>query len=300
MENQLIRSWMFVPGHRQKMIEKAMSLAEIDAIMLDIEDGVPPAEKENARAQIAAALASPDSGAAGQRRFVRINSVGHEWMHADLARVIQPGTHGIVPPKVESAEQVRLVDKLIGEREAQAKLPAGKIRLLVAIESPLGLLNAYSIASASPRVMGLLLGAEDMGKGLGLPLRREGEARELLHVRGMLAVTAAAAGVQAVDSVWTDLQDPEGLRRYAQQARRLGFSGMSMIHPSQAEIVNHAFSPTDEELAYCEQVVQAYDEAVARGQGAIAFGGQLLDPPIVDRARRTLAARRRSGARQAP
>ena len=282
----LIRSWMFVPGHRQRMIDKALGL-NVDAVMLDLEDGVAPSEKDAARRQIAASLEQAQ-GRGGPARYVRVNAVGHERMHADLAAVLRPGLHGLVLPKVETPEQVRIVEELLARREAEAGLGEGSVRLHIAVESPRGLLNALAIASASPRVIGLMFGAEDFGRELGLPVHREAEAREMLYARSALVIAGVAARVQIVDGVWPDIQDAEGLKRYALQARRLGFTGMSLIHPSQIDPINAVFSPTPEEVDYARQVIQAFEEAQARGDGSIAFGGQLIDLPIVERARRTL------------
>ncbi len=289
MHTELRRSWMFVPGHRQRMLDKALGLGNVDALMLDIEDGVPPQEKQTAREQIGRTLAQAGAATSGPARFVRINAVGGDQMRRDLEHVIQAGTDGLVLPKVETPEQVRLVDGILGEREAAAARQAGTVALMAAIESPRGLRGAYEIATASPRVIGLMFGAEDLSRELGLPLRREGEAREMVFHRSMVVTAAAAANVQAVDGVWTDLQDAEGLRRYATQSRRLGFSGMSAIHPGQVDAINEIFSPTEDEVAYCRQVIEAFEAAVARGDGSIAFGGQLIDRPIVDRAKRTVA-----------
>jgi citrate lyase subunit beta/citryl-CoA lyase len=299
MQTKLMRSWMFVPGNRQRMVDKALGLPNVDAIMLDVEDGVPVQEKENARRLVGASLAAVGPGRKGPARYVRINSVGHQWMHADLAAVIQAGTEGLAVPKVESVEQVKLVSAILDERERQAKLPAGKVRLLIAVESPRGLLDAPAIAAASPRVVGLMFGAEDLGKELGLPLRREGEAAQLLFQRSMLVMAAAAANVLSVDGVWPDIHDAEGLKRHAIQSRRLGFTGMSLIHPGQIDMINEAFTPTEEDVAYCRKVIQAFDEAQARGEGSIAFGGQLIDLPIVERARRTVAFASELAARKA-
>jgi len=290
----LIRSWMFVPGDRQRMIDKALA-APVDAILLDIEDGVAPAAKETARKQIAESL---DRIAAQKKdnpsfrtpaRYVRINAVGHERMNADVEHVIRPSLEGLAVPKVETPEQVRIVEKMLDDQEPKQGLARGSVRLLLAIESPKGLFNAYAIAASSPRIIGLMFGAEDFSRELSLPLRREGEATDLIYGRSMLVTAAAAAHVQAVDGVWPNFQDIEGLRKFALQSRRLGFSGMSLIHPAQIDEVNAAFTPTAEEIDYCRRVVQAFDDARARGEGAIAFGGQLLDIPIVDRARQTIA-----------
>ena len=291
----LKRSWLFVPGDRQRMIDKSLGLP-VDAIVFDIEDGVAPAEKDTARRQIAAALdqvaARASRGSAPARTpacYVRINAVGHERMHADLAAVVRPGLEGLALPKVERPDQVQLVAQILDSREPELGIPPGSVRLLIAIESSRGLLDAYAIARSSPRVIGLMFGAEDFSRELGLPLRREAEARDLLYARSALVTAAAAAGLQRVDAVWVDLDDQAGLRQFAAQSRRLGFSGMALIHPSQIEAVNAAFMPTAEEIDYCRRVVQAFEEAKTRGEGAVAFGGQLLDPPIVERAEQTLA-----------
>jgi citrate lyase subunit beta/citryl-CoA lyase len=293
-KNVLRRSWMFVPGNRQRMIEKSLGVA-VDAVMMDIEDGVAPAEKDTARKQIAACLddvaarIKKDAKLRTPARFVRINAVGHERMRDDLAQVLRPGLEGLVVPKVDTPEQVKTVEQILDRQEPEVGLARGSVRLLVAIESPKGLFNAYAIASASPRVIGLLFGAEDFSREISLPLRREGEARDLIYARSTLVTAAACAHVQSVDGVWPDLQDTEGLKVFSLQSRRLGFSGMSLIHPAQVEVVNGAFTPAADEIDYAQKVLKAFDEARARGDGAVAFGGQLLDLPIVDRARQTLA-----------
>ena len=299
MGDELRRSWMFVPGHRQKMIDKALGLAQVDALMLDIEDGVPQQEKQTARQQIGASLVKDREPGTGPARFVRVSSISYEYITADLAHIVQPGLDGLVLPKVETPQQIQLVDAILRDRERQMGSAAGKIALLIAIESPRGLLNAYSIATASPRVTGLLFGAEDLGKELGLPFRREAEASELLFPRSTLVVAAAAANIQAVDGVWPDLSDAEGLKRYALQSRRLGFSGMSLIHPGQIETINQIFGPSADEGAYCQKVIEAFDAALSRGDGSIAFGGQLIDLPIVERAKRTVAFAAKLGVQAA-
>jgi citrate lyase subunit beta/citryl-CoA lyase len=282
----LKRSWMFVPGHRQKMIDKAFGL-NADAVMLDIEDGVAPNEKDAARQLIGEALGRPKAPNS-PARYVRINAVGHARMEADLDAVVRTGLDGLVLPKVETVDEVRKVDATLSNREPNQKMPTGGVRLLIAIESPAGLLNAPAIAACSPRVVGLMFGAEDYGRELGLPTSREGEARDMLYARSAMVVAAAAAHVQAVDGVWVDLKDTDGLNSFARQSRRLGFSGMSLSHPSQIDPINTTFSPTTEEIDYAQRVVQAFDDANARGDGSIAFGGQLIDRPIVERARRTI------------
>jgi citrate lyase subunit beta/citryl-CoA lyase len=194
----------------------------------------------------------------------------------------------LVLPKVETAEEVLKVERFVAQQEPKVRIDIGGVKLLIAIESPRGLLNASTIASCSPRVVGLMFGAEDFGRELGLPTSREGEARDMLYARSAMVVAAASAHVQIVDGVWVDLKDAAGLWAFARQSRRLGFTGMSLIHPSQIDPINSVFSPTPEEIDYAEKVVAAYEDAVARGDGSISFGGQLIDRPIVERARRTL------------
>jgi citrate lyase subunit beta / citryl-CoA lyase len=283
---KLIRSWMFVPGHRQRMIDKALGL-NADAIMLDIEDGVAPNEKDTARKNIAESL-SREKAPGSPTRYVRITAIGHARMEADLEAVIIPGLEGLVCPKVDTPDEVRRVDAILNEREPKMKMAKGSVKLLIAIESPTGLLNAPTIAASSLRIAGLLFGAEDFGREIGLPTVREGEARDLIYARSSMVIAAASAHVQAIDGVWVDLNDSQGLLGFARQSRQLGFSGMSCIHPAQVDAINITFSPTAEEIDYCQKVLQAFEEANARGDGSIAFGGQLIDRPIVERARGTL------------
>jgi citrate lyase subunit beta/citryl-CoA lyase len=287
-----MRSLMFVPGHRQRMIDKALGL-NADVLFLDIEDGVPPAEKDSARQLIAEALdrEAAEPLAAGRRplRYVRINAIGHERMEADLEAVLRPGLDGVCLPKVETADQIHFVDSLLDQREGPAGIEQGSVRFIAAIESASGLVNAAAIAAASPRNVGLMFGGEDLGNDLGLPTRREAEASELIYARSALVIAAASVHIGSIDGVWPDIQDPDGLLKDAQQARRLGFSGKSLIHPGQIDIVNSVFSPDEGEIDFARRVVEAFEEAQSRGEGAIAFGGQLVDLPIVNRARRTLA-----------
>jgi citrate lyase subunit beta/citryl-CoA lyase len=291
---KLLRSWMFVPGDRQRMIDKALTLP-VDAIMMDIEDGVAPVQKENARRQIGAALDSvtsrlkQDPNYRTPARYVRLNVVGSGRFIEDIKAVVRPSLEGLVVPKVDTVEQVRIVEDELGRAEVARHMAGGSVKLLIAIETPIGLFNAYQIANCSPRIVGLLFGAEDFAREMNLPVRREGEAVDLIYARSAIATAAAAAHVQAVDGVWIDINDATGLRRFAQQARRLGMSAISIIHPNQIEEANAAFTPAKEDIDYAREVLNAFEAARAVGHGAIAFRGQLLDYPIVDRARQTVA-----------
>ncbi|HVR88474.1 MAG TPA: CoA ester lyase [Candidatus Limnocylindria bacterium] len=290
---ELARSLMFVPGHRQRMVDKALGLAALDVALLDIEDGVPPTEKDVARTLLAGILGQ--SGAMRPRRFVRVNAITGERFEADISAVVRPGLEGLLVPKVESAEEVRRVAARVGERERQTGLAEGGVSFIVAIESAVGLLRAFDIASASPRVIGLIFGGEDYANDLGLPTDRQGEARELAYARTAMVVAAAAAHVQSFDGVWPEIGDAAGLRRDSLQARRLGFTGKSLIHPGQIEVINEVFTPSEGDVDYARRVVAAFEAAELRGDGAIAFGGQLIDRPIVERARRVIALHEATG-----
>jgi citrate lyase subunit beta / citryl-CoA lyase len=285
-----LRSLMFVPGSRQRMLDKALGLENLDVALFDLEDGVAPSEKPTARQLIAETLARPPGG---PTRFVRINAVGSgpERIEADLPLVIRPGLAGLVVPKVERVEDIRCLETELEQREPAVGLPRGSVTLIAAIESAIGLVNAPAIAVCSPRLLGLMFGAEDYALDLGLPPNREAEARELIFARSALVNAAASAHIASFDGVWPDIHDLEGVRRDALQARRLGFTGKTTFHPGQIDIINAVFSPTEAEADYAQRIVDAFDEAVARGEGSIAFGGQLLDLPIVERARRVLRVR---------
>ncbi len=282
---QLARSLMFVPGHREKMVAKASVLQTLDLAMFDIEDGVPPAEKDTARSLLEAKL--PMLPSPRPRRFVRVNAIASDRFAKDVAAVVVPGVEGLALPKVESPDEVRAAERDVARREGETG--ASGLTFIVAIESARGLLRAPEIAAASPRVMGLMFGAEDFANDLGLPTDRRGAARELAQARAQVVFAAASAHVQSYDGVWPEIADLDGLRRDSIQARELGFTGKTLIHPGQIDTINAVFTPSEADVDLARRVVAAFEEAVRRGEGAIAFGGQLIDLPIVERARRVVA-----------
>ncbi len=279
-----LRSWMFVPGNKQRFLEKCADLP-VDAVILDLEDGVAPSTKELARRQISAAL---QAGKIGAATYLRINQINSPWFTADLDDVVQEGLNGICVPKVESVQDVLEVANRLDKIEGRLGLEPGCTRLLLAIESAIGLIRAPDLAAASPRVSALMLGAEDFALDVGLSLRREHEARELLYARSAVVIAAKSAHVQAVDGVFPDFADIAGLQEDAGQARRLGFDGKTLFHPGQIQEINRIFTPTSEEIKYAHEVVAAFEAASARGDGAVAVGGQLIDLPIVKRAQKLL------------
>ncbi|MBI4192164.1 MAG: CoA ester lyase [Betaproteobacteria bacterium] len=284
------RSWMFVPGHIAKMVQKA-PLVSADAIMLDIEDGVLPASKPQARQVIAREV--PKMSGNGQIRFVRTNAIQTEDFKLDLDAVVGLNIAGIVLAKVETPDDV-LAAVLALEKLERAHGVKRPLQLVAAIESAKGIIAAPQIAAASRRLVALMLGAEDLGRDIGLPAQRVAEAHELVYARSALVIAAAAGRIQSIDQVWPNLGDAEGLKRDATQARRLGFTGKAIIHPSQAEPVNAAFTPSVADIDFAQRVLAAFREAEANGLGAVSFGGQLLDKPIVDRAKAVLERSRQS------
>jgi citrate lyase subunit beta/citryl-CoA lyase len=287
----LLRSLMFVPGHRPRMVQRALGLGEftpgaLDVAILDLEDGVPPDEKDRARAAIASVLGLPSNGE-GPARYVRVNPEPGP-RDVDLAAVLRSGLDGIVAPKIDDSDQVTSLAQDLDEREDAAGIARGSIRIVPSIESAHGLLEAYAIAASSDRVVALLFGAEDFARDLALPAERKGEAAELLYARSAVVVAAVAAHRQAIDGIWPDVTDADGLRRDAVQARRLGFVGKSVIHPRQIETINEVFSPSAADVSYARRVIAAFDAARSKGDGAIALDGRMLDQPIVERARQTL------------
>lgn len=281
-----LRSWMFVPGNSEKMITKALDL-DLDVAMLDLEDGVVPALKQAARPVVAGALSSLRDPA-GPVRYVRVNGIETGELDADLDAVVVDGLQGLVLPKIETVEQVRAVAATLDRLERERGLHAGTVRLMLAVETARAIIAAPGLAAASPRVSGLMFGAEDYSRDLGLPTVRTGHARDFIYARSAIVVAAAAARVASVDGVWPDMTDAEGLRRDAVLGRDLGFGGKSMIHPGQIGPVNEIFSPTDEEIDYAKALIAEFEDAVAGGRGSISFRGQLVDRPIYERARATL------------
>jgi len=276
-----LRSWMFVPGNRQRFLEKIYELeTPPDAVFLDLEDGVIPEEKPVARTLVAEVLRRAEPG---PLRAVRVNAVETDWFREDLEAIAVPGLEAICISKAESAEHV-----LTAARALDRFDPEGTVGIVAAIESASSLLQAPAIAAAHPRVLGLMFGAEDYALDLGLGAKREGEAGDLLYPRSAIVVAATAARVLSIDGVFPDLDDPDGLLRDIVQGRRLGFSAKSTFNPRQIDLINERFSPTEDEIAYAREVADAFDAAVERGDASVAVGGQLVDRPIVLRAQRLL------------
>jgi citrate lyase subunit beta/citryl-CoA lyase len=274
------RSLIFVPGIRENMIEKARGFAA-DVIVLDLEDSVPPAEKEQARQIVRRAV--PALAALGHTVHVRVNPVGSGLVGDDLAAVVCPELSGVNLPKVESAQDIRDIDVLMREQELERGVKPGAAALIPAIESARGVLRCEEICRASTRLTAVTLGADDYTADLGVHRTREG--RELDYARQVMAVCARAADILALDTPFADFRDEEGLVRESEWVRSLGFKGKYLIHPGQIGPVNRVFRPSEEEVAYARRIVEAFEEAVAQGHAAVQVEGRMVDTPVAKRAR---------------
>jgi citrate lyase subunit beta/citryl-CoA lyase len=285
----LLRSLMFVPGNREDMLAKAAAVPA-DAIVIDLEDAVPTAEKERARAVAAAAI--PKLTAAGRTVHLRVNALATGLTHDDLAVIAGPGLAAVHLPKVEGPQDLRDLDVLLRERELSTGIRPGTVRSVALIETARGILRCEDICRASDRLAVLALGAEDLSRDLGVPRPLPGEAPgpDALHfARATLVYTARAYRLAAVDTPFPRVRDEAGLLREAQLARALGMKGKYAIHPAQVEALNRVFSPSEEEIAEARRIIAAYEEAAARGIGAVSVDGRMVDEPIVRSARDLLA-----------
>ena len=274
------RSRLYLPGNEPKYFLNA-SLHKPDGIILDLEDGVAPSEKDAARLLVRNALRAVDFGHC--ERMVRINQGDRGF--ADLDAVVPQNVHVILIPKVESAEQVQAVDA----RAEKVRLAAGlesPCFLMPIIESALGCFNALAIATASPNVVALTIGLEDYTADLGA--QRTSEGRESFWARQVVVNAARAAGVTPIDTVFSDFSDMEGLRQSVLEAKALGFEGKGCIHPRQVPVVHEAFAPSSEEVEKAKRIVLAFQDAERRGLGVVALGSKMVDPPVVKRALRTV------------
>lgn len=281
---ELLRTLLFVPGNRPRMIEKAKGLTELDAIIFDLEDAVPPAEKAAARRMVRDAM---DSGGFGRfKLFVRVNAVSTGLLPDDLDAILSPNLFGIVLPKVEDPEGVETAHMMLMEREQRAGLAAEHTKILPIIETVPGVLGLPRIAGYSKRFVGLSYGAEDFATDLGVERSRDGI--EGLYPRTVIALYSRLTDVTAVDSVFSDVNDDAGMEKDTLLAKQLGFRGKFLIHPKQIEVANRIFTPSEKEIEYARQVVAAYEDAEARGEASVALNGKMIDIPIVERARALL------------
>ncbi len=289
--SHLRRSFLFVPGSEERKLQKAPSLGA-DAVVLDLEDGVAATRKAVARTQIQTFLQAQDGQAV--EWLVRLNGVSTPHFEADLEASVRAGPSALVIPKVDSPEILTFVDTRLTEAERASARPAGSLKLFALIESARGILAAPRIATATPRLLGLILGHVDLSADLGIPAGLAGDGI-VHHARCQLVLAARAAGLDAVDTIYLKIQDGEGLRAEAVQAAALGFAGKLAIHPAQLPIIHEAFTPSAERVKRAERILEAWRQAEAEGRGVCALNGDLVERPVVEAERRVLERARRTG-----
>ncbi|HMK44182.1 MAG TPA: citrate (pro-3S)-lyase subunit beta [Dissulfurispiraceae bacterium] len=278
------RSMLYVPGNNPGMI-RDVHIYRSDAIMFDLEDSVSLNEKDAARMLLYNSLLTFDFGQA--EILVRVNGLNTAFGRDDFEAIVRARPDAIRLPKTDTPEDVVEADELISGIERQSGIETGSIKLVAAIESALGVINAPRIAMASGRLIGMALGAEDFVTDL--KTSRSADGIELLTARSMVLFAARAAGIDAFDTVFPDVNDEEGFIREVKLIKQLGFDGKSIINPRQIEIVHQIFTPTEAEITYAMRVLEAIREAESKGSGVISLNGKMIDKPIVERARRVLA-----------
>jgi citrate lyase subunit beta/citryl-CoA lyase len=284
------RSVLYMPGSNARALEKAKTIPA-DGLILDLEDAVPPDRKAETRPIVTRWLTELDFG--GRERWVRMNPIATGLGVADLEATIAGRPEGYVVPKPRHAGDVREISQILDRLEHHHGLPQGVTRLvLIATETPEGLLNIREVAVASPRIVTLSWGIEDLSAAMGLPRVRDAEGRYLdipRYARVMCSIVASAAGLEAMDTVYTDIADLAGLRRECEEGVAMGFSGKISIHPSQIEVINEVFTPAKADVDEARELVAAFEEHQRRGVFAFRFKGQMVDAPHLTRALKIIA-----------
>ncbi len=283
-----LRSLLFVPAGRERMLESAEA-ARADALVLDLEDAVPLRQK--AAARTLARRWIPKLASARRRVFVRVNSITSGMTRDDLMAVAGKGLAGVVLPKAESPQDLRDLDVLLREAEMEHGVRPGDVRTIPLIESARGVLRCEEIVRASDRLCGLSVGAEDYTYDIGVERDVSGVA--LQHIRAVVVQVATAYGLTPIDTPYADYKNEAGLAAETQLAKAIGLKGKYAIHPAQVEVINRIFTPTKVEAERARRIVEAYEDAVSRGLGAVSVDGRMVDAPIAERARSVIAAAKR-------
>ncbi|MDR0466527.1 MAG: HpcH/HpaI aldolase/citrate lyase family protein [Deltaproteobacteria bacterium] len=296
-QEKLRRTVMYAAGNNAALLRDA-GIYGADSIIYDVEDSVSVYEKDSARQLVFYALTR-------MRRScevgVRINHIGTPWGHKDLEVILPARPDYIRLPKGESGDEIRELDKTIAKAEKACGFAPGSIEIMVSIESPKGLRNAYEIAVASPRMNAIAIGGEDFAASIKTEKTRGNEitaGRELFVARSLLVLAAKEAGVQAIDSVFSDLNDVEGLIRETAIVKELGFDGKSCVNPRQIGAIHSVFTPARKDIDQACRVIDAFEEALAKKSGVIALDGKMIDAPMVTRAKRVLSLAKAAGIGQ--
>ena len=287
---RLRRTSLYIPGTNPGMLANA-EVYGADSVILDLEDGVPVSEKDAARILVRNALQHIPYRRA--EVTVRVNALSTPFGRDDFREIIPLAPDAVRLPKCESADDVREADAMMTEIELENGIEPGTVGIIAITESARGGRNLSEIAAESPRLIALNYGAEDYTADIGAVRTKEG--RELDDIRAKVIVAARIAGVQALDSVFGDVNDLDGLYAEALRVRLLGFDGKSVIHPRQISVVHRAFTPSEQEIVFARRVMAAFREASSRGAGVIALDGRMIDAPVVARAEKILALAEAAG-----
>lgn len=287
---RLRRSLLYVPGNMPSMLQN-IPLFQCDAVQVDLEDAVPLAEKDAARILVRRYL--DNYKVRNKEVLVRINGLDTKWALDDLKTVLPGIPDGIRLPKADSPDIVERLDTLLTEYEEELGLEVGHFKILPSIETAMGVINAVFTARASSRLIGLAFGAEDYTATMEIERTKTGE--ELFNARMNVLWAAKAAGIQALDSIFADVNDMDALRRETELIKKLGFTGKSLVNPRQIDVVHEVFAPKQAEIDYALQVMDAIKRAREMGTGVISLKGKMIDRPVVVRAARVLNTARAHG-----
>ena len=278
-----LRSLLFVPGNQSNMLAKAASFSP-DAFVPDMEDSVAWNDKSQARETVSANLEMLAN--TGKKVIPRINSLDTGLCEADLAAIVGPHIYGVSVGKINTPADVTIISDTIARLETERGITKGCTKLVLWIETAVGILNAHEILSSDARIKAAAFGAEDFTNDMGI--ERNGDDREILFPRSQVAIAARAAGVLALDTPFFGFRDPDNLKIDSEQSKAIGFKGKFAIHPLQVDIINHCFSPSSEEIAHAMEVIQVFEEAAEKGRGSTSLNGQVVDVPVVKRAKSLL------------
>lgn len=282
-DERLRRTMMFVPGNNPAMVKDA-GIYGADSIMFDLEDAVSLAEKDAARYLVYEALRTVDYGEA--ELVVRVNGLDTPFFENDIKMMVKANVDVIRLPKTESAEMINQLVVAVEQAEKEFGREIGSTNVMAAIESAMGVVNAYEIASASDRMIGIALSAEDYTTDM--KTHRYPDGQELLYARNVILHAARAAGIAAFDTVFTNMDDEDGFYRETELIHQLGFDGKSLVNPRQIEMVNKVYQPSEKEILNAQNVIEAIEEARQKGSGVISMNGQMVDRPVVLRAQRVM------------
>ncbi|GHV44043.1 citrate lyase [Synergistales bacterium] len=277
------RTMLYLPGNNPNMLLRG-HLFEPDGLIIDLEDSVSVREKDAARVLVRETLRRGEFG--NCEVTVRINGTDTEYWREDVGVAVACGASGVRAPKVENSQAVRDLDEEISSVEAKSGIRPGSTDIFCILETALGVWNAYEIAKASPRVKAILPGGEDLAADFRTNRSREGT--ELEWTRRMIIVAARAAGVDALDTIFSHVSDDEGLRKETEFIKQLGYDGKSVIHPNQIPIIHDVYAPTEREIENALRIVEAAKSAALRGLGAVSLDGRMIDAPVIRRAKYTL------------